>query len=432
MFSLQSLATDSEIEQLKEELSILQRKIDSHLSESRRPQKAKTDSSELDVKRGEIRDTHRVEAGKELVREDFPGSWPLFGTDSRMKFGGYFKLDGMYDFDGTSDKDQFLISTIPVDNTPESKKDSYFNTTIRETRFNFDVRKFDDSEPSQQFFLEMDFYDRNNTAPRLRHAYVVYGNLLMGQTWTTLSELRSLPFMIDFAYGDALFGGRTVQLRWEDELGKNKKWAVGIEKVVDSGIDNPFDLPGNPIIKLPILSAKLNLENSKRLLMFGGTVGQLNWDGEETGKDSSHMQWALLIAGRKYFGKNRDYFTWNLSYGNGAASNIMALVGSNANASLDENGNLKTNKAWCAALGYAHNFNDTISSNFALAWTELERSNLRSDGSIAGGGVLHVNLIKHISKNYSTGIEYMQGRRINNDGESGRAERIQTMVKYDF
>jgi len=90
---------------------------DATLAESRVPA---GDAPELvGTEKNETMDSHAVMTGTELVADDFLGLWPLFGTGYRLRFGGYFKLDALYDLDGTGDKTQFLISQIPVDGSPE-------------------------------------------------------------------------------------------------------------------------------------------------------------------------------------------------------------------------------------------------------------------------------------------------------------------------
>ena len=41
--------------------------------------------------------------GDDLVDAEFPGSWPIFGTTTRMRIGGYIKADAIFDFDGHGD-----------------------------------------------------------------------------------------------------------------------------------------------------------------------------------------------------------------------------------------------------------------------------------------------------------------------------------------
>ncbi|HXH86665.1 MAG TPA: hypothetical protein VNI35_07545, partial [Nitrospira sp.] len=118
---------------------------------------ADAESKHLEVQKNEVKDTHQVLTGSELIASDYPGSWPLFGTNYRMKIGGYVRLDALEDFDGTGDKYQFLIGEIPVSGSPEDGRASYYNMFVRETRFNFDIRKTSAGEPAQQLFIEMDF-----------------------------------------------------------------------------------------------------------------------------------------------------------------------------------------------------------------------------------------------------------------------------------
>lgn len=377
------------------------------------------------------KDTHKVLTGDDLIASDYPGSWPLFGTDYRMKIGGYVRMDALEDFDGTGDKYQFLISEIAVDGSPEAERSSYFNMFVRETRFNFDIRKNKAGEPAQQVFIEMDFFDESSTSPRLRHAYFVYGHLVAGQTWSTLVELRSLADTLNFAYGNILYSGRPVQVRWQTPVKDNWSWAAAIEMPSTGGIDNPNALGGRASPNAPALVGRMTYEDPSRVVMLGGAVGQLRWDGEGTGPDATATAWALVVAGRQYLGE-KDYLTWNLSYGDGTAENITALAGSNANATLTTNGELETSEAANIALGFAHKFTPKLTTNLAFAWTGIEQSDLRAADSIRRGRVSHVNLIWSVSNALSTGVEYMWGYRENVDGAQGDASRLQAMVKYSF
>jgi len=385
----------------------------------------------IDKEPNQSKDGHDVLTAEDLSADDFPGSWPLFGTGYRMKIGGYVKLDALYDFDGAGDKYQFLIAQIPIDGSPEDQRSGYFNMFARETRFNFDVRNSGADEPAQQLFLEMDFFDEGSYSPRLRHAYVVYGNLLIGQTWTTIAELSSLPFTIDFGAGDALFGTRTAQIRWQQQVNSNWNWAVGLEQLQTSGIYNPAGLPGSANTQLPVFAARLTHERKNGVRTLAALVQQLNWDGEGSGFDPSATGWALVFAGRHNL-FHRDYFTWNMAYGDGTADTIMALTGSEANAVLTPEGRLVTRQGYSVALGYGHKWTDTLSSNLAYAWTDLEDIGERAPDAIQSGGVGHLNLVWMPSKQLSTGIELIWGRRENADGANGNATRIQTMVKYGF
>lgn len=376
------------------------------------------------------KDSHDVMNGAELVADDFVGSWPMFGSEYRMKIGGYFKLDALYDFDGAGDPLQFPIGQIPVDGSPEAGRSGYFNMFVRETRVNLDVRRRGPGGTAQQVFLEGDFFDESSNAPRLRHAYLVYGNLLVGQAWTTVLELDSVPFTIDFGSGDALFGTRTPQIRWQQQTAA-WSWALGLEKQQTAGIYNPLGLPGSASTQWPVLAGRLTHErtNGKRTLAV--LVQGLHWDGAGAGPDADAVGWALIYGGRQNVGR-RDFFTWNFAYGDGTADNIMALTGSEANAVLTPDGRLVTRRGYSAALGFGHQWTERLSSNLAYAFTDLEDIGQRAPDAIQSGGVGHFNLVWSPKEKLTTGLELIWGRRENADGDKGKATRVQTMVKYLF
>jgi hypothetical protein len=383
----------------------------------------------LVIPKEDIREPNPVITGSDLVKDDFKGSWPMFGSDFRMKIGGYLKADLLYDVDGTTDKTQFLMSTIPVKGTPEYEDDGYINFMARETRFNVDVRRTSGKVPLR-LFIEGDFWSAGNQL-RLRHAYVVAGDFIVGQTWTTLSFLESMVYMIDFAAGDALFGGRTTLVRYQKKLNENWKVAAGIENLDFLGIENPDMVAGKSTLQLPLLAFRADYSWKTGLLIMGASAAQLHWDGGAEGPDASALQYDFVVGGRQYIGKS-DFFAWNLSYGKGSGENIMAFAGSNANAVIDVDGKLETLPAYALLLGYMHDWGDKFSSNLSYAYGWLETPESRDPLALKQGGILHVNLIYRPFKYFSCGIEYMHGDQQATNGAIGRANRWQTMVKFEY
>jgi hypothetical protein len=346
-----------------------------------------------------------------------------------MKIGGYLKADMIYYFNGTTDKTQFLLSTIPVEGTPEYENDGYINFMARETRFNIDVRRTSGKVPLR-LFIEGDFWSAGNQF-RLRHAYVVAGDFVVGQTWTTLSYLESLVALIDFAAGDALFGGRTTLIRYQKKLNEHWKVAAGIENLELLGIANPDMVAGNSSLQLPLLAFRADYSWKTGLLIMGASVAQLHWDGGADGPDASALQYDFVVGGRQYIGKS-DYFTWNLTYGKGSGENIMAFAGSNANAVIGADGTLETLPAYALLLGFSHEWSDKFTSNLSAAYGWLETLESRDPLALKQGGIAHLNLIYRPLKNFTCGIEYMFGGQQTVNGSIGRANRLQTMVKFEF
>jgi hypothetical protein len=348
----------------------------------------------------------------------------------RMKIGGYIKTDFVADFDGTLDPTQFLMRTIPVEGTPEFGGDAYVDFFAKETRFNLDIRRIVPGSPPLRGFIEGDFFSSGSNF-RLRHAYITAGNFIAGQTWTTLSFLEAMPYMIDFAAGDALFGGRAAQLRYQRQVNERWKLSVGLEELQFLGIQNANNLPGKATTQWPLVAVRADYRYDRGVLFMGASVGQLHWDGGSSGPSDSAMQVAVVVAGRQNL-TERAYATWHMSYSEGAGENIMSFAGTGANAVLAANGNLETFPAFSTLLGFGYHWTSTWSSNLSWAYGWLDTPDTRDPLALERGGIGHVNLIWKPATQFSTGIEFMWGETRAQNGAAGDATRLQLMAKFEF
>ena len=121
-------------------------------------------------------------------------------TDNdKLTFGGYIKIDARY-VDGDVAYKDFWTG----DGAALTQDASQFKIFANETRFNTKYVHGD-----VMGFIEMDFDGdavsgggneiiSNSSNPRLRHAFIKYKNVLVGQTWTTFQNTSSLAEAADF------------------------------------------------------------------------------------------------------------------------------------------------------------------------------------------------------------------------------------------
>jgi len=112
-----------------------------------------------------------------------------------LTFGGYLKADFRYiNGDVNSITNDYWIGL--------GSQGDYSRTkfSVNETRFN---SKYVHGDVSA--FIEMDFYGgggneiiSNSSHPRLRHAFIKYKNILVGQTWSTFVNTSALAEAADF------------------------------------------------------------------------------------------------------------------------------------------------------------------------------------------------------------------------------------------
>lgn len=368
-----------------------------------------------------------------ITTKNFPGAWKLPGTEFYLKFGGYFRLDMIYDFNGAGSRNQLLMSQIPVAGTPEATAGPFFNMHVRETRFNFDLRRTTDSGRSFKFFLEFDFFDESlkSVQPRLRHAFIKYDNWLIGQTWTNLSDLRVFPFIMDFSAGDALFGGRTIQVRYEKDFSKTLQYGFALEMPPLNGIANPFELDGEPQPILPVFSGRLSSNHKNGMITIGGQIQQLRWDGRETGPDGKGLGYGVVFNGRQSI-TDRFFVTWHSSYNSGITSQILIFAGTDQGAVLLPDGELQEEDAITLAAGAGYQLTDRLSTNLAFAHMNRGKLDFRPDDTLDNGVMGHANVIWKFDRRTMAGLEFAWGDVQNLNGATGNANRLQAMIKYSF
>ena len=170
---------------------------------------------------------------------DFPRSFKLPGSNTSLKFGGYVKLDAIYDVD---QKGTDASGGIRVDSatTPVDQDTGHFQMSARQTRFSFDSRTASEDMGTVRAYLEVDFNGRqsselvsNSHYPRLRQAFVSVGPWLFGQTWGTFINLGAFVESIDFGgpVGGLLI--RQAMIRYTQKFGATQ---------LQLAIENPHNL----------------------------------------------------------------------------------------------------------------------------------------------------------------------------------------------
>ena len=140
-------------------------------------------------------------------------------------------------------------------------------------------------------FIELDFFDAgtganeivsNSFSPRLRHAFIKYDNVLVGQTWSTFMNTSALAETLDFA--GPINGGvfvRQTQVRYTNG---------GLQL----SLENPFSDEGDATQdSVPDFIAKYTFKGDWGNVSVAGLVRELNTDG-----GNSETAVGYSVAGR--------------------------------------------------------------------------------------------------------------------------------------
>ena len=348
-----------------------------------------------------------------------------------ITFGGYAKLDMIMDFGGHRDKNQFLVRAIPVEGDPDYGAEGYFNMHGKETRFNMNIQRDTEGGEVEKFFIEMDFYGEDSLSPRLRHAYFQYHDFIVGRYWTNVSDLHAIPYFIDFAYGEGLYGNRRQQIRWQPQLSEHWQLGLSIEQPETTNIDNPLNFSGEEVAKLPVFSSRITYQDPIKHLSISAEFGQLYWDGMGGVEDDSDFAWVILLSG-SYKLKEYGEFKAAVTHGAGTAKGILGLAAERSSATIDINGKIENDVANTVGASYTHYISPDINTTLGYAWVKVDPSTYREATDLKGSGIGHVNVLWQATKAVDMGLEYIWGTRRDIDQLKGDGTRLQAMVRYSF
>lgn len=290
--------------------------------------------------------------------------------NDKITFGGYVKVDARY-VDGDVGYRDFWIGT----GTPLEEDASQFRIFANETRFN---TKYVHGDVTG--FIEMDFWGgggnqivSNSAHPRIRHAFVKYKGLTVGQTWSTFMNTSAIPESADFAGATTgLVFIRQGQVRYD--MGN---FQVSIENPESWGGDTAND-------NVPDVVARYNFKGDWGSASVSALARQLNTNLGET-----ESAFGVSIAGRiKTVGKDDLRFQFHkgeLGRYVGVAA-VPDLIGE------------EVEDLTSILVAYRHFWNETTRSTVLYGKVEGDVSN--NERSQWG-----VNIFKDLTKNLSVGFE---------------------------
>jgi DcaP outer membrane protein len=325
--------------------------------------------------------------------------------DDKISFGGYIKVDARY-VDGELAHSQYwagsaLAKGNGADGAFDGTSKSQLNLNVNETRFNM---KYTHGEVMG--FIEMDFYGKategggneiisNSSNPRLRHAFIKYKDVVVGQTWSTFMNTSAIPETADFA-GPAM---GIVFIR-QGQV----RYTMGNFEV---SLENPYTWGGDATSDdIPDVIAKYNFKGDWGNVSVAGITRQLNVDS-----DNADTAIGYSVAGRiKTFGKDDLRFQVH-------GGEVGRYVG--VTAALDvADGEAEETTAYLVA--YRHFWTEDLRSTVAYANSEADTLGWESTQ-------WSVNLFKNLTKQLAVGVEVGNFSRDDQDADSNYA---QVTMKY--
>jgi hypothetical protein len=354
----------------------------------------------------------------------------------KFGIGGFVKVVAFGDFNGSIPDNDFITSLIPIPTLHYGQ----FRIFANQSRFNLKVVGRIKKHTIVSF-IEGNFNSANN-AFKLRHAYVSFLGLTIGQTWSTFMDLQASPPTIDGEGPNNQIAIRHPMIRYTYYYKDRFQTSIAAEMseiLMREIAASPFKVYAQPQ-RIPDITAHFKLQGKFGHVQLGGVFRIMNHgDSTQTNKSVFVPGGGLALSGTFNLWKNAKLY-YQLNGGKGIATYIQDLSLFDYDL-LPTFGNRKMNTVWMYGgyLGLQQYWTKKLHSNVVYGITRLQVPN-DDHGFFSKfvpsyyryGQYLAVNTLWNFFDFATAGVEILWGERVNLNREKGHAHRINLLLQYDF
>lgn len=359
-----------------------------------------------------------------------------FATNTGFMVGDTtFKLAGFIDIDAhattLSDgsiasnsiaRDFYIPSATPIG----GEETSFTDITAQASRFAVTAQK-PVGDQTVTGYLELDFLGSaqgnelvsSSFSPRLRRAYIDYGNWRVGQEWSTFQNTSAIPESASFLIlSDGMVFVRQAQLRYT-----HGNWQFAVENPNTTSLN----IGSRDENLIPDLVARYNLSGEFGNVSISGLARQLRADLGDTEEET--FGYGVSVAGRVNVG-DKDDIRFNLTGGEGIGRYI-GLAASRATA-LDPNGDLEAIASYGGLVAWRHPFGETARFNLGYSGLFVDNPDYLGDAVTKSVQSAYGAVLWDIAPKVTTGVELLHGIRELESGAEGDITRFTFSTKYAF
>lgn len=337
---------------------------------------------------------------------------------------GNVRMDGSYQVEGSSrDLPYNHINAVALEGNNESS--DRLRSTLSATRLGLDF-KSPVGDQDVKGKIEVDFLGGSNFDNlRIRHAYLNYGNWLIGQTWSNFAVPDYMPETVDaLAYAGGAVK-RTPQVRYTAKFSPQTNLVVAAEDPKDNSITQ----------RLPALTARLNHQFADNMSVSARAMGH-----EKRINSDEEMAWGVGL-GAKYdvtpsTTLKADYYHVKGDSSFVSFANTGTIQGANGLEqsefdSITVGLTQKFNEKLRGTVGYGYMSFDQ-DADYLAATPADKRTGVNKDLWQAWANVFYSPI-----KPVSLGLEYVYGEReavvpAANGSKTGEDNRINMVAIYNF
>jgi DcaP outer membrane protein len=350
---------------------------------------------------------------------------PVLKTAKGAEFNlyGNVRADASYQVEGTSrDLPYNHINAVALEGNSENS--DRLRSTLAATRLGLDF-KTQVYEQDVKGKIEVDFLGGSNFDNlRIRHAYLSYGNWLMGQTWSNFAVPDYMPETIDAL---AYVGGavkRTPQVRHTTKFNPQTNLVMALEDPKDASITQ----------RLPALTARLNHQFADNLNVSARAMGH-----EKRVNSDEEMAWGVGL-GAKYDVVPGTTLKADYYHVKGDSSFVSFT---NSGVVKQADGSLVQSEFDSITVGLTQQFNEklrgTVGYGYMIFDEDQNYINALTNKTAANKELWQAwaNVFYSPTKPLSFGLEYVYGEReafgaAPNGSKTGEDNRLNAVAIYNF
>jgi hypothetical protein len=352
----------------------------------------------------------------------------ILADDGRlqMRILGSIRFSALYDDRNLANKNTFSTYEIPT-GTPIFRVPNYYNS-LNFSRIGFEITR---RTTGGDFFirLETDFAGPDNHY-RIRHAYGQYRNWLIGQTWSLLTNVSSLPATVDPNGPVGAISGRTPQIRYSNQISNLIQYDVALEYFTpDYSSSDTIHI--SYVQTLPNLAARINARSKFGTVQVSGIIAPLTGI-DPNGNRSTSFGFAGSLSGTWELNQH-DRILIQGTYGRAIAHFMNPFEGRGQDMAYNPETSTFTGlNSTGGYLSYGHIWPKDISSYLSFGIASISNRYYQPTESYDFSYSISGNAFWKIVEGMRIGLEYLYGKRFNRDNSSGRASRIWALFYYDF
>jgi hypothetical protein len=350
------------------------------------------------------------------------------GKWGSLRIYGSMRLNGAFDLNGLLNTNGFSTYDIPVGE--DAIDQGRFFMAPYQTRLGIEVKR-SGLLNNFRIKIETDFLGANNGL-RLRLAFIETGNYVIGQSWSTFTDVNSVPQTVDIDGPNSSVQLRTVRIRYADRLLESKiRYIVSLE-APSPDIVLPDSLSDRvPAQFIPDVAGQLTRNFDFGYLSFSTILRGITVK-DSSGSSEQILGYGFLLAG-VYTLDKENKFLFQGVYGAAISRFITALNGKGIDLVYNPNTELfEATKSFGLMLSYAHDWRADISSAFTLGMVGIFNKDYEPADAFSQSWYYSGNVFWNALLGVRLGLEFSQGRRINKDNSFGRATRIGFIFYADF